>query len=192
LTVLAAETVPLWAALVASLGSGLVGAAVTARLNAQAARDERWRDRLITAAEGFQQELMKASAAYQGVVNRVKHRRDLDQLQEHWSEAVEVTNSARQKHAAVFLVFGGHSPVNKAAVAALNAIDQLEAEMQNVGPGALERIEEKMREMVGRTLLLLMKQVGQSGRGHVSPPGERTKLPSSASGSFQTPTLAVM
>jgi hypothetical protein len=153
LTGLAAETVPLWVALAASLGSGVIGASVTAVLNARADRDERWRDRLIEAAEGFQEGLLGASTAYQDVVNTIKRGPVEGELLELWSKAVDETNTARHKHAAVFLVFGGHSPVSQAGTLALSAIDELDAEMKNLTSRSFEGVEKKMRYMVAQTLL---------------------------------------
>ena len=140
-------TVPLWLALLTSVGSGALGAFATTWLTGRTDREERWRERLIAAAEDFQKPLLAANGAYQRAMHMAKAQDDA--LHDQWVQAVEVTNEARAKHGRLFLIFSTHSPVSMAGVTAIQALDAVDKEMKS--PESFDRIDQALKYAVAQT-----------------------------------------
>jgi hypothetical protein len=140
-------TVTLWVTLATALGSGVIGAGVTAFLQGRHERAERWRDRVISAALAFQEPLVDAFGAYTRAVQYAQSGKG-DGLPD-WSIGVDKLNDARRKKDAMLLLLGSHSPAFRAGAHAVAAIDSVNAEMLQPEDG-LRNVEAALAKAAAR------------------------------------------
>ena len=118
-------TVPLWVAVLVPFISGAAGAVGAAYWTGRTAREERWRERLIAAAESFHTPLIGAFRAYRNAASLAQGGTLDESFTNEVTSAARHADEARDLELKLFLLFGGHSPVTQAAAYAVAAIDDI-------------------------------------------------------------------
>lgn len=117
---------PVWAAILTALGTGAFGAWLTTRND----RQERFRDRLIEAADDFTGASAEALIDTRDAIREVGERKDAVLMKESTERAWAARDKALRRSARVDLLFGSGSAASQSANSVLNELATLSALLQ--------------------------------------------------------------